>query len=137
MKIESIKIAEMQKVQAPPQYNKDGPQVGEVHQPRTPEPLKPQIIEAERQASPEEGKAVQQKISPQELEKVVQDANKSLEQFKNKQIRFFVDKRTGKQGVRVVDAKTKKVIKQIPPEEMLELAARIREQIGALVDRTI
>ncbi len=137
MKIESVKIAEMQVVQSPPQYNKDGPQSLEVSRNQAPDPLQLQTPEKEQQASSKNGTSTQQEISPQELEKVVQDANKSLEQFKNKQIRFFVDKRTGKQGVRIVDAKTKKVIKQIPPEEMLELAARIREQIGALVDKTI
>ncbi len=76
-------------------------------------------------------------ISAEQLEQAVQEANKTLNQFKNKQLSFFVDKRSGKPGVRIIDAETKKVIKQIPPEEMLELAARIKEQIGAIIDEKI
>jgi len=37
--------------------------------------------------------------------------------------------------VRVVNFETNEVIKEIPPEEVLDTVARIREMIGLLIDK--
>jgi flagellar protein FlaG len=37
--------------------------------------------------------------------------------------------------VKVVDVQNDEVIKEIPPEEVLDTVARIREMIGLLVDK--
>ena len=42
---------------------------------------------------------------------------------------FSVDEDTGKDVVTILDAKSSKVIKQIPSEEMLELAKNLSEQL--------
>ena len=42
---------------------------------------------------------------------------------------FSVDEDTGKDVVTILDAKSSKVIKQIPSEEMLVLAKNLREQL--------
>ena len=42
-------------------------------------------------------------------------------------LRFETDENTGKTVVRVIDTKTDEVIRQIPPQEMLELASRLEE----------
>jgi len=39
--------------------------------------------------------------------------------------------------IKVVDGETDKVIKEIPPEEIQHLIARIKETIGLLVDQKI
>jgi len=39
--------------------------------------------------------------------------------------------------VKVVDGSTDKVIKEIPPEDIQKLVARIRETIGILFDQEI
>ena len=78
-----------------------------------------------------------QKISSEDVKQIVENANEELKKSYNKQLSFFVDDKTGKPGVRIIDTKTQKVIKQIPPEELLNLAARLKEQIGALVDEHI
>jgi flagellar protein FlaG len=36
--------------------------------------------------------------------------------------------------VKVIDTRTDKVIKEIPPEQLLHLAAKIQEMVGLLVD---
>ncbi|RME00149.1 MAG: flagellar protein FlaG [Calditrichaeota bacterium] len=77
------------------------------------------------------------KLSDDEIKNLVDATNKTLKEAYDKELSFFVDEKTGKQGVRIIDIKTQKVIKQIPPEELLKLAARLREQIGALVDEHI
>lgn len=52
----------------------------------------------------------------------------------NKRLDFRVDEKTNRVVVKVIDTKTDKVIKEIPPEQLLRLAAKIQEMIGLLVD---
>ncbi|KAA3612144.1 MAG: hypothetical protein DWQ05_19270 [Calditrichaeota bacterium] len=78
---------------------------------------------------------IQGSISPEELQKEIEKANEMLKETNAKHLSFFVDDDTGKQGVRIVDTQTDEVIRQFPPEETLNIAARIREQLGALVDK--
>jgi uncharacterized FlaG/YvyC family protein len=52
----------------------------------------------------------------------------------NKRLDFRVDEETNRIVVKVIDTRTDKVIKEIPPEQLLHLAAKIQEMIGLLVD---
>ena len=74
-------------------------------------------------------------FSPEELQQEIEKANEVLKETNAKHLSFFVDDATGKQGVRVIDTQTNEVIRQFPPEEALNIAARIREHLGALVDQ--
>ncbi|MFQ5719044.1 MAG: flagellar protein FlaG [Acidobacteriota bacterium] len=48
-----------------------------------------------------------------------------------------VDESTGRIVVKIVDRETREVTRQVPPEELLELARHLREQTpGALVNET-
>ncbi len=58
-------------------------------------------------------------------------------QFFNKRLRFSVNQELEQVVVKVIDAKTDKVIKEIPPEVLQRLHIRIREAIGLLIDETI
>jgi flagellar protein FlaG len=55
----------------------------------------------------------------------------------NHRLKFTVDERLNEVVVKVIDAKTDKVIKELPPEEIQRLHIRIREAIGLLVDEVI
>jgi len=52
----------------------------------------------------------------------------------NRRLDFRIHEETHRVVVKVIDTETDKVIKEIPPEQILELAARIQEMIGLLVD---
>ena len=52
----------------------------------------------------------------------------------NKRLDFRVDEKTNRIVVKVIDTRTDKVIKEIPPEQLLHLAAKIQEMVGLLVD---
>ncbi len=52
----------------------------------------------------------------------------------NRRLDFQVDDRTHRIVVKVIDTRTDKVIKEIPPEQLVELAAKIQEMVGLLVD---
>jgi len=45
---------------------------------------------------------------------------------------FSVDKDSGQTVIKVYDAQTKEVIRQIPPDETLRLAAQLEERIASL-----
>lgn len=52
-------------------------------------------------------------------------------------IKIKVDNETGKIIVKVISKEDGKVIREIPPEEMLALAARMEEIAGAFFDQTV
>ena len=52
----------------------------------------------------------------------------------NRRLDFQVDKDTQRIVVKVIDTETDKVIKEIPPEQLVQLAAKIQEMVGLLVD---
>jgi flagellar protein FlaG len=52
----------------------------------------------------------------------------------NRRLEFKVDEDTHRIVVKVIDTETDKVIKEIPPEQIIELAAKIQEMVGLLVD---
>ncbi len=68
-----------------------------------------------------------------EVEAAVDSINGVIEHV-HRSLRFVVHEDTNRMMVRVVDALTDEVIKEIPPEEVLDTAARIREMIGVLID---
>jgi flagellar protein FlaG len=50
-------------------------------------------------------------------------------------LQFSIDEKTNKIVVKVLDADTQKVIRQIPPEDVMKMSARIQELLGILFDQ--
>lgn len=55
----------------------------------------------------------------------------------NKKLKFVVDHQSHEVIVKVIDAETDKVIKELPPEEMQRLHSKIKETIGFLFDERV
>ncbi len=55
----------------------------------------------------------------------------------NFQLSFSFHKETERLVVQVIDPETSEIIRQIPPEELLELAVKLQEMIGFLLDQRI
>jgi len=49
---------------------------------------------------------------------------------------FQVHQETGQLMVVIKDVKTNEVVKTVPPEELLDTLGKIKESVGALVDKT-
>jgi len=75
-----------------------------------------------------------EKLRGDELEKIKEATNEVLAQL-NIQLDFEIDKTLGKIIVKVINRETGKVIRQIPPEEMLKIAKRMEEMSGILIDK--
>lgn len=69
----------------------------------------------------------------QELERAVVQTNQMV--FKdNNRFEFKVHERTGRIMVKLIDSETDEIIKEIPPEKILDLVASIWDLVGILVD---
>jgi uncharacterized FlaG/YvyC family protein len=77
-----------------------------------------------------------QPMSVEEIQKLAGTIDDSLKSLKSR-IGFAVQEETGKIYVKIVDKSTGEVIKTIPPEEFLKIAAkfmRMRRTLGLVVD---
>ena len=72
-------------------------------------------------------------ISEKAVFEAIEDANKALEMV-NKRFEFSVHEKTKEIMVKIVDSETDEVIREIPPEKILDLVAKICEMAGILVD---
>lgn len=55
----------------------------------------------------------------------------------NRSIRFTVDEGSGRTVIRVIDRETDELIRQIPPEDFLEIAESLREQGRGLIIESV
>lgn len=102
-----------------------------------------------RQEMPEEVKAAlegkgqgareskEQKARDEEKARRIRDSLQSLNEMSlifDKGLRFQVHEATERTMVKVIEKETDRVLKEIPPEEVLNLVARIRDLIGLMLD---
>ena len=68
------------------------------------------------------------------LKKAVNDLNK---QMKNSEAIFGIHDKTNRVTIKIIDKTTKEVIKEYPPEETLDMIAKVWEVAGILVDEKL
>lgn len=78
---------------------------------------------------PRQPKAANQK----ELNRVSERLNQAAEVF-DVQARFSVHKATGEIMIKIVNTRTGRVLREIPPERMLDIAASMEKLLGLVVD---
>lgn len=73
--------------------------------------------------------------TPDALKQAVDSANDKLKNLQNQSntLEFSVDEDLGRVIVRLVDTKTHEVIRQYPPEEVLEIARQMDKLVGKLL----
>ncbi|MCC6443737.1 MAG: flagellar protein FlaG [Armatimonadetes bacterium] len=85
-------------------------------------------------------KEATRKAAPEDDQRLLQEAigkmNNTLETF-DVQAQFSIDDRAKEVVVKIMNTRTHEVIRQIPPEHVLEMAASLREKLGLLLDRKI
>jgi flagellar protein FlaG len=84
--------------------------------------------DSDREASREYDKAIL-KENIDKLNKVMLTVNPRFE--------FKLHEETNRILVRVWDTETNELIKEIPPEQILDIVASIREMVGLLIDRRL
>jgi flagellar protein FlaG len=76
------------------------------------------------------------KLPREEIERQAKALEETFLAF-NHRVQLSVNEEINQIIIKVVDAKTDKVIKEIPAEEIQRMTAKIRQMIGLLVDEKI
>ncbi len=79
---------------------------------------------------------IKEKEKTLNIDEVVKKLNDTMKAF-DIQLRFEVYKPTNDIMVKIYDARTNKVIKEIPPKKVLDMVTRMLEMVGLLVDEKI
>lgn len=99
--------------------------------PKLPEQTRAHVAQA--QASSEGGKTLPEQPSPAALRQTIAQLEQVSAAF-DRRLSFSVNEKLGTVIVKVVDSKTDKVVREIPPAELQHVYERIREVIGLLFD---
>jgi len=77
--------------------------------------------------------------SAEQVSAMVDDLQASLEllQHKHTQLNFSVHEKTDRVMVRITDQDTGDVIREIPSEEFLDMAAKLQEMVGLMFDMKV
>lgn len=99
-----------------------------------PESTARQTADSDQQAS---GEA--EKSAKKDSKTVDPRGNRLVEQLggKNSELSISMDKNSKKIVIKIVNSETKEVIRQIPPEELVQLAESLQASNGSLFDKTI
>ncbi len=75
-------------------------------------------------------------LSREDLEETIEKLNGALE-IVRKDLRFELHQPTERLMVHIINLENKEIMKTMPPEEMLDIAARIRTMIGLIIDEKV
>jgi len=95
----------------------------------------PELAKETAVAVPE--KAPQQEPSSEQLQQVVKEMKQLVDSKMPNSLSFSLDDSTGKTIVRITDTKTGEMIRQIPSEEMMELARSLDKMQGMLLRQEV
>ena len=82
----------------------------------------------------EQNSSQQLLLTKEDLETVASDLSDFMQSL-NTDIEFSIHEKSGRMMVKVVDTKTQDVLKEFPPEELLDTIGAIRDYVGALLDK--
>ncbi len=72
-------------------------------------------------------------VSKETLDKLITEVNHKFK-LANKEFSYDIHEKTNRITVKIKDSETGDIIKEIPSEESLDLAAKIKEMAGLLID---
>ena len=96
--------------------------------------LKAELEHKNMSAGQEKPTGEKKEINKEELVEMNAALNKFL-QIINSDIQFALHEKTQRLMVQVVDSKEQKVLREFPAHELLDTMAKIREYVGAILDK--
>jgi len=81
-------------------------------------------------------KNADEKPSRETVEKALVKANELIRKF-SRELNFTYDDRIDKIVVKVMEGDTEKVVRQIPPEEMIRLSVKMDDLLGMLINQDV
>ena len=92
-----------------------------------------ELLTRQKPAVRDEGTNDQDKFSDAFVERAVNKANDTM-RFHGRSLKFEIHEKTNDIMVKIIDKETQEVIREIPPEKMLDMFASMLELAGLLVD---
>jgi flagellar protein FlaG len=85
-----------------------------------------------------EGEPKEEKLSEAAVKKMIEDLNEFMEENEVKlEFSYEYDQDADMFNVKVIDKDTKKVLREFPPEEMLDSIKKAKEWLGAIIDELV
>ncbi len=81
-------------------------------------------------------KASAENVAKDKLNKAIDVANNAFKDV-NISFKYLVNQKTNREVVQVINTDTKEVIKQYPPEEIVNMLERMYDMLGILIDKHI
>ena len=105
---------------------------------KPPEVEKPKVVEKAVEETSKAAETVRENIdiNREALEEGIEEINKNIKIF-NTKISFSLDEITGTTVIKISDAETEEVIREVPPSEFLKIAARLSEIFGLIIDQKV
>lgn len=97
---------------------------------------KPVELPVRNQAPSETAPEDKKKPSEEDIVSTVRDINKMMRDA-NQQMRFGIYEGTDQMYVQVIDVQSKRVVKMMPPENLLSLRTRLQEAVGIVLDEEV
>lgn len=82
-------------------------------------------------AKGQESKTMEKEISPEHIKSVI---NKAYGNIKFTETKFIYYRDINRIAIKVIDKETQEVIREIPPEETIEILQNMMESAGLLID---
>jgi len=102
--------------------------------PKTSHAARPDQASAARRPPIDEGAAQRAEQKRADYETFLNQILQAVPLY-DRELKFVVNRQLDEVVVKVIDTRTDKVIKEIPPKEIQQLEARIREAVGLLIDK--
>ena len=77
-----------------------------------------------------------QRVSNEEIQKIIEEIKRKLD-YLNKYLKIEIDQDLEIPVVKIIERDTNRIIRQIPPEYLLELMKRIDEMLGVLLNERV
>jgi len=74
-------------------------------------------------------------LEPSRLKALLEDVGKDLKKLHNVDLQFSVHKPSGKIMVTVIDGSSGEILRELPPSEILDIAARVDIMLGLIFDQ--
>ena len=94
----------------------------------------PKYNQAEEQEDPLKEREEREPMDEETVSYMTEELNELMSKI-NCNLQFQYHKDVNMMSVRMLDKKTHEVIKEVPPEEMLDQMAKAREWLGAFLDK--
>ena len=96
----------------------------------------PKYNQAEEQEDPLEEREEREPMDEETVSYMMQELNELMSKI-NCNLQFQYHKEVNMMSVRMLDKKTHEVLKEVPPEDMLDQMAKAREWLGAFLDKNV